>query len=160
MRGLPETWSLNLGTELKTDLFKTLDFQEGQNPTPCFPRVLLSSSRCHPENTAKEYFLSSPVETFSTTGHPSISQAWAEPWRLKQIIGKWPVVCPSLPGIRGDMELTYNWAPRVRWQMGLRNFQQANFYVSFSLSYKSRQAFNVGRKRKEAGRHTFHSFFL
>lgn len=66
-------------------------------------------------------------------------------------------VCPSLAGSRRDMELTYNWAPRVRWQMGLRNFQQANLYVSLSPSYKSRQAFNVGRKRS---RQTHISFIL
>lgn len=39
--------------------------------------------------------------------------------------------------------------------MGPRNFQQANFYVSLSPSYKGRQAFNVGRERSRQAHVSF-----
>lgn len=106
---------------------RNLDFQKQQTPALCCPCSWWPSTRCHPENITKTYFLTSPVETFPTTGHPSINQAWSEPEQLRQIIGEWPAVCPSLAGIRGDIELTCNWAPRVRWQMGLRKFAASQF---------------------------------
>lgn len=97
-----------------------------------FPCFLLSSMENHPEKAAQAYFPSSSVEAFPTIRHPSIRQAWPEPWQLKQIIGKWPVVCPSRAGIRRDMQLTYNWASRERWQMGLRNFPASQFLCQLS----------------------------
>lgn len=158
MRGLSAKLYLQLGHS--KEIFETLDVQQGQHLTRCFPCFFFSSTTCHPENTAQAYFLSSPVEAFPIVGHSSISQAWSESWQLKQIIEKWPVVGPSLAGSRGRHGVDTELGSKGKVTNGAEKLSSKPISMAaFPPSYKSRQAFNVGRKRKEADTHFIHSFF-
>lgn len=127
-----------------------------------FPCFLLSSTENHPENAAQALFPEQLRGGISNNKAPihqaSLTRALAAEADHREVTCGLSLTSRHQKGHAVDIQLGF----KGKVTNGAEKLSSKPIFMSaFPPSYISRQAFNVGRKRKGkgAGRHTFHPSF-